>query len=57
MPATVEFWFDFISPFGYLAWQRIHPLADAFLRGQDPIDPELLARWSTLPVGASRRGS
>lgn len=27
MAAPVEFWFDFISPFAYLAWQRVHELA------------------------------
>lgn len=25
---TIEFWFDFISPYAYLAWHRIHPVAE-----------------------------
>jgi 2-hydroxychromene-2-carboxylate isomerase len=29
VPAPLEFWFDFISPYGYLAWQRIHAVAEA----------------------------
>jgi 2-hydroxychromene-2-carboxylate isomerase len=28
MSAPVEFWFDFISPYAYLAWQRIHAIAE-----------------------------
>lgn len=29
MSAPIEFWFDFISPYAYLAWQRIHAVAEA----------------------------
>jgi 2-hydroxychromene-2-carboxylate isomerase len=29
VPAPIEFWFDFISPYAYLAWQRIHAVAEA----------------------------
>ena len=29
MPAPIEFWFDFISPYAYLAWHRIHTVAQA----------------------------
>lgn len=29
MPQPIEFWFDFISPYAYLAWQRIHAVAEA----------------------------
>jgi 2-hydroxychromene-2-carboxylate isomerase len=29
VPAPIEFWFDFISPYAYLAWQRIHGVAEA----------------------------
>ncbi len=25
---TIEFWFDYISPFAYLAWQRVHAAAE-----------------------------
>jgi 2-hydroxychromene-2-carboxylate isomerase len=28
VPAPIEFWFDFISPYAYLAWQRIHAVAE-----------------------------
>ena len=28
MSAPVEFWFDFISPYAYLAWQRIHAIVE-----------------------------
>lgn len=28
MPQPIEFWFDFISPYAYLAWQRIHAVAE-----------------------------
>lgn len=31
-PAPIEFWFDFISPYAYLAWQRIHAVAEAHER-------------------------
>jgi 2-hydroxychromene-2-carboxylate isomerase len=29
VPTPIEFWFDFISPYAYLAWQRIHGVAEA----------------------------
>jgi 2-hydroxychromene-2-carboxylate isomerase len=32
VPAPIEFWFDFISPYAYLAWQRIHAVAEAHER-------------------------
>lgn len=32
MAAPIEFWFDFISPYAYLAWQRIHDLANTHER-------------------------
>lgn len=28
MTAPVEFWFDFISPYAYLAWQRVHAIVE-----------------------------
>lgn len=28
MSAPIEFWFDFISPYAYLAWHRIHAVAE-----------------------------
>lgn len=33
------------------------PHLDAYLRGEDPAGPELLAKWKDLPVGAQRKGS
>lgn len=30
---------------------------DRFMRGDDPIDPEMLARWRDLPAGSKRPGS
>jgi 2-hydroxychromene-2-carboxylate isomerase len=30
------------------------PDVDRFLRGEDPVTPELLRRWAALPVGAER---
>ena len=32
MPAPIEFWFDFSSPFGYLASTRIEALAAKYGR-------------------------
>ena len=29
MRPAIEFWFDFISPYAYLAWQRIYTVAEA----------------------------
>jgi 2-hydroxychromene-2-carboxylate isomerase len=29
VPAPIEFWFDFISPYAYLAWHRVHAVAQA----------------------------
>jgi 2-hydroxychromene-2-carboxylate isomerase len=51
MPAPVEFWFDFISPFAYLAWQRIHPLAQAHGRSvtyRPTLFAGLLDHWGQL---------
>jgi 2-hydroxychromene-2-carboxylate isomerase len=51
MPAPVEFWFDFISPFSYLAWQRIHPLAEAHGREvcyRPTLFAALLDHWGQL---------
>jgi 2-hydroxychromene-2-carboxylate isomerase len=51
MAATIEFWFDFISPFGYLAWQRIHPIADAHGRSvvyRPTLFAALLNHWGQL---------
>ena len=33
------------------------PEIDAFLRGEDPLDPALLERWRELPVGTARKQS
>jgi 2-hydroxychromene-2-carboxylate isomerase len=51
MAAPVEFWFDFISPFAYLAWQRIHPLAAAHGREvayRPTLFAALLDHWGQL---------
>ena len=42
MPAAVEFFFDFSSPYGYLAAQRIDALAARHGRGVD---------WKPMPLG------
>src|SRR5690349_24411474 len=51
MAHPVEFWFDFISPFGYLAWQRIHSLVDAHGRDvvyRPTLFAALLNHWGQL---------
>jgi len=41
---------------GELFWgDDAHDDIDQFLRGDDAVDREQLARWATLPVGAQRR--
>ncbi|MEM9693411.1 MAG: 2-hydroxychromene-2-carboxylate isomerase [Myxococcota bacterium] len=41
---------------GELFWgQDSLPHLDRFLRGEDPVDAELLARWKNLPASAQRR--
>lgn len=34
---TIEFWFDYVSPYAYLAWMRIHALAARHDRQVEPI--------------------
>jgi 2-hydroxychromene-2-carboxylate isomerase len=51
MPTPVEFWFDFISPFAYLAWQRVHSLAEAHGRSvvyRPTLFAALLDHWGQL---------
>ncbi|PRQ08217.1 2-hydroxychromene-2-carboxylate isomerase [Enhygromyxa salina] len=51
MSAPVEFWFDFISPYAYLAWQRIHPIAEARGRAvvyRPVLFASLLNHWGQL---------
>ncbi|MCA9701725.1 MAG: 2-hydroxychromene-2-carboxylate isomerase [Myxococcales bacterium] len=51
MPAPIEFFFDFISPYAYLAWQRIHPLAERHGRAVLPrpvLFAGLLNHWGQL---------
>ena len=51
MANPVEFWFDFISPFSYLAWQRIHSLVDAHGRDvayRPTLFAALLNHWGQL---------
>src|SRR5688500_15765606 len=37
MPGTLRFFFDFVSPYSYLAWTRIHTLAERHGRAVDPV--------------------
>jgi 2-hydroxychromene-2-carboxylate isomerase len=49
--AAIELWFDFISPYAYLAWQRIHPLAAAHERElvyRPTLFAALLDHWGQL---------
>lgn len=40
---------------GEVFWgQDSFPHLEQFLQGQDPVDPDLLERWRTLPASASR---
>lgn len=51
MPAAIEFWFDFISPYAYLSWQRIHAFAQAHdceLRYRPVLLAALLDHWGQL---------
>jgi 2-hydroxychromene-2-carboxylate isomerase len=51
VPQPIEFWFDFISPYAYLAWQRIHAVAEAHGRelGYRPVlFAGLLNHWGQL---------
>ena len=41
-PPPVTFYFDYISPYAYLAWTQIHRLAERNGRGVDPV-PVLFA--------------
>lgn len=43
---------------GEIFWgQDAIPHVDRFLRGEDPVDAELLERWRDIPAGAKRPGS
>lgn len=47
----VEFWFDFISPYAYLAWQRVHAVAEASGRAvvhRPVVFAGLLNHWGQL---------
>src|SRR5690554_5088901 len=51
MSAPIEFWFDFISPYAYLAWQRIHPVVEAHGRAliyRPVLFAGLLDHWGQL---------
>lgn len=51
MPTAIEFWFDFISPYAYLAWHRIHPLAERHGRAvvlRPVLFAGLLNHWGQL---------
>ncbi|KIG16845.1 2-hydroxychromene-2-carboxylate isomerase [Enhygromyxa salina] len=51
MSAPVEFWFDFISPYAYLAWQRIHGIVEARGRAvvyRPVLFASLLNHWGQL---------
>lgn len=42
MPRTITFYFDFISPYAYLAWTQIHALAERHEASVEPV-PVLFA--------------
>ena len=49
--APIEFWFDFISPYAYLAWQRVHAVAEAHDRPlvyRPVLFAGLLGHWGQL---------
>ena len=51
MSPSLEFWFDFISPFAYLAWHRVHAVAEAHGRvlvPQPTLFAALLNHWGQL---------
>jgi 2-hydroxychromene-2-carboxylate isomerase len=51
VPAPIELWFDFISPYAYLAWQRIHAVAEAHGRDlvyRPVLFAGLLNHWGQL---------
>jgi 2-hydroxychromene-2-carboxylate isomerase len=51
MPAPIEFWFDFISPYAYLAWTQIQTLAerrDRELVLRPVLFASLLDHWGQL---------
>ena len=51
MPQPIELWFDFISPYAYLAWQRIHAVAEAHGRAlvyRPVLFAGLLNHWGQL---------
>lgn len=48
MPTPICFYFDFISPYAYLAWHRIHAIAEAHGRTVEPVPilfAALLNHW------------
>ncbi len=48
---AIEFWFDFISPYAYLAWTQIHALAERHGRAVVPrpvLFAALLDHWGQL---------
>lgn len=51
MPAPIEFWFDFISPYSYLAWTQLPALAERHGRGivlRPVLFASLLDHWGQL---------
>lgn len=51
MPAPIEFWFDFISPYAYLAWSQLPALADRHGRSivlRPVLFASLLNHWGQL---------
>lgn len=50
-PGPIQFYFDFISPYAYLAWQRIHPIAERHGRAvalRPVLFAGLLDHWGQL---------
>jgi len=59
VPDPVRYHFDVISPFAYLAWNRIHAVAIEHGRevlGGERISDAELARWTGMRASAARRG-
>jgi 2-hydroxychromene-2-carboxylate isomerase len=51
MPAPIEFWFDFISPYAYLAWTQLPPIAERHGRAivlRPVLFASLLDHWGQL---------
>lgn len=55
MAAPIRFYFDYISPYAYIAWTQMHALAARHGSEVEPIRPEDAARFLALPASANRK--